>query len=175
MLVDSHCHLHLLDLTSFDNKLDGVLQAARNANVGQMLCVSVDLQSVSEVLQCAEHYENVYASVGVHPNHHQGNLCVEQLTQLGTHTKVVAIGETGLDYFRNKGDIAWQRDAFRIHITAAKHSRKPLIIHTRAARDDTLQIMHQEHAQEIGGVMHCFTESWDMAKAAIEEYSNYLE
>lgn len=168
MLVDSHCHLNLLDLTPFDGKLDGVLQAANDANVLQMLCVSVDLQSLPAVLQYAERYKNVFASVGVHPNNSQNKVSVAQLTQLAEHTKVVAIGETGLDYFRAVGDVKWQCDAFRTHINAAKQSSKPLIIHTRQARNDTLQIMREEHAQEVGGVMHCFTETWEMAEEAMD-------
>ena len=168
MLVDSHCHLNLLDLTPFDGKLDGVMQAANAADVKHMLCVSIDLQSLPQILQYAERYENVLASVGVHPNNSQDKVSVEQLTALAVHNKVVAIGETGLDYFRTTGDNAWQRDAFRNHITAAKQSGKPLIIHTRQARNDTLQIMREEHAQDVGGVMHCFTETWEMAKAAID-------
>ncbi len=168
MLVDSHCHLNLLELTPFDGKLDDVLQAANAADVTRMLCVSIDLQSLPEVLQCAERYDKVFASVGVHPNNSQDKISVAQLTELATHAKVVAIGETGLDYFRTTDNTESQRDAFRTHINAAKQTSKPLIIHTRQARDDTLQIMREEHAQEVGGVMHCFTETWEMAQAAMD-------
>ena len=168
MLVDSHCHLNLLDLEPFAGNLDGVIQAAERLGVSQMLCVAVDLQHLSEVMQCAQTYPNVFASVGIHPNDSQAAINIEQLINLANVDKVVAIGETGLDYFRSTGDLTWQRDAFRAHIAVAKQAHKPLIIHTREARADTLTIMREENAQACGGVLHCFTETWEMAKAAME-------
>lgn len=169
MLVDSHCHLNMLDLTPFDNDLANVIAAAKDNDVLEMLCVSVDLTSLPDVLACAERFNNVYASVGVHPNDSDEQpVTVEQLIELAGAPKVVAIGETGLDYFRSEGDLQWQRDAFCHHIEAAKTVQKPVIIHTREAQDDTIKIMREQNIAEVGGVMHCFTETWDMAKEALD-------
>lgn len=169
MLVDSHCHLNMLDLTPYDGQLQGVIDAAAAADVMTMLCISVDLPTLPAVLQIANQFSNVYASVGVHPNDSKDEpVTFEQLIQLAAPTKVIAIGETGLDYFRSSGDLEWQRDAFRTHIRAAKALQKPLVIHTRDAKADTLKILQEENAQEVGGVFHCFTEDWDTASAAID-------
>ena len=168
MLVDSHCHLNMLDLQPFDGKLEGVMQAANQAGVTQMLCVSVDLPTLPQVLACAERYPQVFASVGIHPNDSQDITDITQLLEFSQHEKVIAIGETGLDYYRSTGDLEWQREAFRQHITLAKKTEKPLIIHTRDAREDTLNIMQAEDAQSVGGVLHCFTETWEMAQTAID-------
>lgn len=136
--------------------------------VGHALCVSVTLDKVNEVIELAETYDNFYASVGVHPDYENiQEPSVSELVKLASHPKVVAIGETGLDYFRLTGDLSWQRARFRTHIQAAIAANKPLIIHTRSAPDDTLTIMREENAQLVGGVMHCFTESLAMAEAAI--------
>ena len=169
MLVDSHCHLDMLDLDSYEGGLDGVLAAAREHGVGHMLCVSVSLEDYPAMLSLSEPYDQVSVSVGVHPNHQNGlEPDVEDLTRLAQHGKVVAIGETGLDYFRSEGDLEWQRERMRHHITAARLSGKPLIIHTRDAREDTLRILQEERAGEAGGVMHCFAEDWDMASKALD-------
>jgi TatD DNase family protein len=129
----------------------------------------VELEKFPEIRQLAETYPNVYASVGVHPDHEEcTEPTVDELVALADHPKVVAIGETGLDYFRLTGDLEWQRERFRTHIRAARLTHKPLVIHTRAAADDTLRIMREERAGEAGGVMHCFTESLAVAEAAIE-------
>ena len=134
-----------------------------------MLCVSVTLETFPEIRTLAHDHANVFASVGVHPNEREGREpSVEDLTTLASDTRVVAIGETGLDYYRSQGDMAWQQERFRRHIRAAKQSGKPLIIHTRDAADDTLRIMREEAAGDVGGVMHCFTESWDVARAALD-------
>lgn len=134
-----------------------------------MLCVSVTLESFPEIRSLAHDHMNVFASVGVHPNEREGREpSVEDLTLLADDARVVAIGETGLDYYRSQGDMAWQQERFRRHIRAAKKSGKPLIIHTRDAAADTLNIMREEKADEIGGVMHCFTESWEVARAALD-------
>lgn len=133
------------------------------------LCVSVTLDKFPEVVSLAEQYDNFYASVGVHPDYENiDEPSVDLLCRLAQHPKVVAIGETGLDYFRLSGDLEWQRNRFRTHIRAAILAGKPLIIHTRNAADDTLRIMREEGAYQAGGVMHCFTESLEMAEAAIE-------
>jgi TatD DNase family protein len=169
MLVDSHCHLDRLELTPYDGQLVGALDAARANGVEHMLCVAIDLEAYPAMLALVEHIPDVSVSVGVHPNENEGRPpVIEELVQLAQHPKVVAIGETGLDYFRSEGDLDWQRDHFRRHIAAAKQSRKPLIIHSREARADTIRILREEGAAEVGGVMHCFTEDWDMAQAAMD-------
>lgn len=166
MLVDSHCHLDFPDLAI---NLDELLANMRDNDVSHALCVSVNLQDFPRVLALAEAHPNLFASVGVHPDYE--NLAEPQAAQLATlacHPRVVAIGETGLDYFRLKGDLEWQRERFRQHIRAARLCGKPLIIHTREAAEDTLRIMAEEGADSVGGVMHCFTESWEVAQQAME-------
>jgi len=168
-LVDSHCHLDRLELSKYENGLEGALEQAKNNNVGHMLCVSIDLEAYPAMLEQVRPYPQISVSVGVHPNETDGqDPTVEQLVALAQEEKVVAIGETGLDYFRNEGDLDWQRDRFRVHIEASKQTKKPLIIHTRDARKDTLDIMKNEHAEEAGGVMHCFAEDWETAKRALD-------
>ncbi len=168
-LVDSHCHLDRLELTPYDGQLQGAITAAAQQGVSHMLCVSIDLEHYPAVLAPAEQFTNVYASVGVHPNERDGQEPdVATLVNYAQHPKVIAIGETGLDYFRSEGDLEWQRQRFRTHITAAKQAGKPLIIHMREATHDTLAIMREENAADIGGVMHCFTEDWAAAKAALD-------
>jgi TatD DNase family protein len=165
MLVDSHCHLNFPELIQ---NMDQVLESMRSNQVGHALCVSVTLDKFPEVLAIAEQYPNIYASVGVHPDYEDiTEPTVQGLIDLANHPRVVAIGETGLDYFRLTGDLTWQRERFRTHIRAAKQTGKPLIIHTRNAAEDTIKIMQEEGAAEVGGVMHCFTESWEVAQAAI--------
>lgn len=169
MLIDSHCHLDCIDLTLFNNDLNNVIQNAQTNDVQAMLCVCIDLENFPKVLKIAEQYSFVYASVGFHPNTQEGeDPTVERLIELAKHPKIIAIGETGLDYYRSQGETEWQRERFRRHIQAAKQLKKPLIIHTRDAREDTLKIMKEEAADKIGGVMHCFTETWDMAEKAME-------
>lgn len=166
MLVDSHCHLNFPDLSS---QLQSLLATMNSNDVGIALCVSVNLPDFPQVLVLAEQYTNIYASVGVHPDYEDTEEPTpERLVHLAQHPKIIAIGETGLDYFRLKGDLEWQRQRFRNHIRAAKICSKPLIIHTREAADDTLRIMSEEGASEAGGVMHCFTESWEVAQRAME-------
>lgn len=149
--------------------MDAVRQSMLDNAVGHALCVSVTLDKFPEVLALAETYNNFYASVGVHPDYEdEPAFSADDLASLAQHAKVVAIGETGLDYFRLTGDLEWQRERFRIHIRAAIKADKPLIIHTRAAAEDTLRIMREENAQLVGGVMHCFTESLAVATQAIE-------
>lgn len=134
-----------------------------------MLCVSIDLESYPAMLALVEDYPEVSVSVGVHPNDFdRREPGIDELVALARHPKNVAIGETGLDYFHGKGDLEWQRERFRTHIRAARQADKPLIIHTRDAREDTIAIMREETARDVGGVMHCFTETWEMAKAALD-------
>ena len=166
MLVDSHCHLNFPELAG---RIDEALALMRDNQVTHALCVSVTLQEFPQVRALAERYPHIYGSVGVHPDYPDVPVVTEEeLVELADHPKIVAIGETGLDYFRIKGDCEWQRERFRTHIRAARRSRKPLIIHTREAAADTLRIMREERAGEVGGVMHCFTESWEVAEGAMD-------
>jgi len=166
MLIDSHCHLDFPDLA---NNIDEILENMKNNEVTHALCVSVNLEDFPRLLLLAEGYQNLYASVGVHPDYEDlTEPKSEELVSLAKNPKVIAIGETGLDYSRIKGDLEWQRNRFREHIRAARKCNKPLIIHTREAAADTLSIMAEEGADQIGGVMHCFTESWEVAQKAME-------
>ncbi|MCG6966950.1 MAG: TatD family hydrolase [Chromatiaceae bacterium] len=169
MLVDSHCHLDRVDLAPYAGDFAGLMQATRAAGVSHLLCVSIDLESYPDMLALVEPYPEVSVSVGVHPNDRdRREPSVTDLVELARHPRNVAIGETGLDYFRTEGELDWQRNRFRTHIRAARLAGKPLIIHTRDAREDTIAILREEDAAEVGGVMHCFTESWEMAQAALE-------
>jgi TatD DNase family protein len=166
MYVDSHCHINFPELADRLPEVFGLM--ARN-EVSHALCIGVELEKFPEIRALAESHSNVFASVGVHPDHEGcSEPTVEELVALADHPRVVAIGETGLDYFRLTGDLEWQRERFRTHIRAARACGKPLVIHTRAASDDTLRIMREEGAGAAGGVMHCFTESREVADAAIE-------
>jgi TatD DNase family protein len=163
--VDSHCHINFPELAA---NMDDVLEQMRQNEVINALCVSVNLADFPQVLALAEQHPHIYASVGVHPDY-EGveEPDVARLVSLAQHPKIIGIGETGLDYFRLKGDLEWQRARFRTHIRAARESGKPLIIHTREAAADTLRIMKEEKASEACGVMHCFTETWEVAEAAL--------
>ena len=149
--------------------MEDVRRDMSEQGVTHALCVSVSLAEWPKVYRLAEMYENFYASVGVHPDHDAANpVTVAELVERARNPKVVAIGETGLDYYRQSGDTAWQRERFRTHIRAARETRLPLIIHTRDAARDTLAIMREEEAGQVGGVMHCFTETAEVAEAAME-------
>jgi TatD DNase family protein len=163
--IDSHCHINFPELAA---NMSDVLAQMRQNEVVSALCVSVNLADFPRVLALAEQYPHIFASVGVHPDY-EGveEPDVARLVGLAQHPKVIAIGETGLDYFRLKGNLEWQRARFRNHIRAARASSKPLIIHTREAAADTLRIMAEENAAEASGVMHCFTETWEVAEAAL--------
>ncbi len=166
MLVDSHCHLNFPEL---QNNLTAIKQAMLENEVGYALCISVTLLDFPQVLSLAEANDNFYATVGVHPDYEDiQEPTVGDLVALANHSKVIGIGETGLDYFRLTGDLEWQRKRFRTHIQAAIRSNKPLVVHTRNAAEDTLRIMREEKVNLVGGVMHCFTESLDVALQAIE-------
>jgi len=169
MLVDSHCHLDRLDLTPFGGSVDAVLAAAAAQDVGHFLCVCINMEDFPPMLGIAEAHAEVSASVGLHPNErdcHEPD--VAELVMHAGHPKVVGIGETGLDYFRSTGDLDWQRERFRRHIAAARKCGKPLIVHSRDAGEDTLKILEEERGGEAGGVMHCFTRDWDMARRAMD-------
>lgn len=166
MFVDSHCHLDFPDLAP---RLDQLLQNMQDAAVTHALCVSVTMEDFPNVLSLAERFGNLYASVGVHPDYDNvAEVGVGQLCALAAHPRIVAIGETGLDYFRATDRPEWQRERFRTHIRAARKTRKPLIIHTRSAAEDTIRIMREEGAGDAGGVMHCFTETREVAMDALD-------
>ncbi|MDB5761110.1 MAG: putative Mg-dependent DNase, TatD [Herminiimonas sp.] len=169
MYIDSHCHINFPELAA---RLPEIFGKMADNHVSHALCVSVDLPDFPQVLDLAEKYPHIYASVGVHPDYEETpEPTVEDLVRLSNHPKIVAIGETGLDYYRLEGDLEWQRERFRTHIRASRATGKPLIIHTRSASEDTIRIMREERAGTddggAGGVMHCFTESLEVAEAAI--------
>lgn len=169
MLVDSHCHLDRLELTQHGGSLDAALDAARARGVGHFLCIGISVENAGAVKALAERYADVSCSVGVHPldlNAEQP-LTFDWLLAELAHPKVVAIGETGLDYHYEPQAAKLQQASLRLHIEAAKHTGKPLIIHTREARSDTLALL-REAALPQAGVMHCFTEDWEMARAALD-------
>lgn len=166
MLVDSHCHLDFPDLAK---RLPEILENMQRNDVGCAVCIGVNLEDFPGVLALAESHRNLYATVGVHPEYTDAEEPSEQrLIELAAHPKVIAIGETGLDYYWQKDRPEWQRDRFRCHIRTAIKTGKPLVVHMRDAADDTLRILEEEGAQRVGGVMHCFTESWDVARQALD-------
>ncbi len=166
MLVDSHCHL---DFPELHAKLPEVVARMAENGVTHALTISTTLATFPSVLRVAQSLPNVWCSAGVHPDERRDERepAVDELVRMAQDPKVVAIGETGLDYFRVEGDTEWQRERFRTHIRAAREAGKPLVIHTRSAAEDTIAILREERAQEVGGVMHCFTESWEVAEAAM--------
>ena len=166
MLVDSHCHLDFPDLAS---RLPDVLQRMQDNDVGCALCIGVNLEDFPQVLALAGRDERLYATVGVHPDYTDvEEPDAEQLARLAAHPKVVAIGETGLDYYWHKDKPEWQRARFRQHIRAALQTGKPLVVHTRDSAVDTLRLLREEGGQAVGGVMHCFTENWETASEALD-------
>ena len=167
MFVDSHCHINFPELRE---RLPAILDAMAQNRVTHALCASVNLEELPDLLEMASAHHNIFASAGVHPDYQDVEEPSEdQLCELAKHSKVVAVGETGLDYYRLTGDLEWQRERFRTHIRAARRCQKPLIIHTRAAADDTIRLMREERAGDVGGVMHCFTETREVARAALEQ------
>lgn len=169
MLIDSHCHLDRLDLKPYQNDFSCFMQDVKNSHIEHLLCIAIDLESYPAMLDLVADYPQISVSVGVHPNVDEGEEpSVDKLIALGANDKVIAIGETGLDYFRSSGDLSWQHRHFRNHIQAAKVLKKPLIIHTREAKEDTLRILQEEGANEVGGIIHCFTEDWDFAQQALD-------
>jgi len=166
MFVDSHCHLDFPELAA---DIAAVLQAMSEARVSHALCIAVNRPGWADVHALAMAHSNIYATVGVHPDYEDTpEPTVDDLVDFARRPKVVAIGETGLDYYRLKGDLEWQRERFRVHIRAARRAKKPLVVHTRAAAADTLSIMVEEGARDATGVMHCFTETWDVARGALD-------
>lgn len=168
-LIDSHCHLPLI--AEQGRSVTDIVQHAHDNGISEMLCVGVQIETIGGVLEAAQNHEHVYASIGVHPNTDASahDPSVAELVRLcSDSSKILAVGETGLDYFRSEGNLDWQHQRFRTHIRAAKEVNKPIIIHTRDARADTLRIMREEGAAEIGGVMHCFVEDYETASAAMD-------
>lgn len=170
MYIDSHCHINFPELAV---RMPEILARMAANRVTHALCVSVNLPDFPQVLALAEQYPHIYASVGVHPDYEDTlEPTVDELAALANHPRIVAIGETGLDYYRLEGDLEWQRERFRVHIRTSRATRKPLIIHTRSASADTIRIMQEEGAGTdkggVAGVMHCFTESLEVAQAALE-------
>jgi TatD DNase family protein len=169
MLVDSHCHLDRVDLKAYGEDFSRFMAATLEAGVGHMLCVSIDLEHYPKMRALVDPYPQVSVSVGVHPNErHRRNPEPAELAGLADDARNVAIGETGLDYYRSDGDLGWQQTRFRNHIAAARACAKPLIVHTRDAREDTIRILREERANDVGGVLHCFTEDWTMASRALD-------
>ncbi|MBT9523593.1 MAG: TatD family hydrolase [Dechloromonas sp.] len=166
MLVDSHCHLDFPDLA---NRMPDVLQRMQENQVDLAVCIGVNLEDFPQVIALAEQHAQLYATVGVHPEYTDVEEPDEdRLLGLAAHPKVIAIGETGLDYYWQKDQPEWQRDRFRTHIRAAKRCVKPLVVHTRDSAADTLRVLKEEGADAVGGVMHCFTENWDIARLALD-------
>ena len=165
MFIDSHCHINFPELSQ---KMDEILENMQQNQVTAALCVSVNLENFHEIQELIDKHDHIYGSIGVHPDFESDKEpTVQELINIAQHPKIVAIGETGLDYFRLKGNLEWQRERFRTHIRAAVKCHKPLIIHTRESAGDTLNIMTEEGAADVGGVMHCFTETLEVALAAI--------
>lgn len=169
MLIDSHCHLNLIDYTALGTDMNAVVRAARDNNVRYMLCVGTNATENQAVIEIAAQYPEVFASIGFHPNEVvAAEPTFEELLSLASQSKVIGIGETGLDYYRTEAEQPWQQARFETHIEVAKTIKKPLIVHTRNARLDTLAILKAGQANECRGVLHCFTEDWDMARAALD-------
>ena len=169
MYFDSHCHLDRIDLVDFNNDFQVLLDAVAAEQVTRMLCIGVDLESFDSMYTRISPEPQVFCTAGVHPDYADvSEPNAEQLCALAERDKVVAIGETGLDYFHQSGNLEWQRNRFVVHIQAARECRLPLVIHTRDAREDTLDLLRKHRAKDVGGVLHCFTEDWEMAKQAID-------
>lgn len=169
MLIDSHCHLDRLDLSPYGNEFSAFMDAVDDHDIEHLLCVCINLEAYPSMRDLVADHDNVSLSVGVHPNEREGeDPQVDHLVKLALDTKIIAIGETGLDYFRSEGDLTWQHNRFRTHIRAACEINKPLIVHARDAKEDTLKILKEENAADVGGVFHCFTEDWDMAERAMD-------
>ena len=167
-IIDSHCHIDRVDLDAFGGSIESMLDHARNLSVDKFLCVCIDLEHFDDVHTLSKSYPNIYCSVGVHPTETNcKDPSIEELLEYAKSNRVIAIGETGLDYFHVRKDQAdWQRDRFRRHIAASNQSGKPMIIHMRDSKEDTIEILSREKAEK--GVMHCFAEDLETAEAAID-------
>jgi TatD DNase family protein len=169
MFIDSHCHLDRIDLKPYNDDFAAFVEQARSQQIQHMLCIAIDLESYPDMLALVEPYDDISLSVGVHPNVTEcREPTVDELMELASHPKIIAIGETGLDYFHSKGDLEWQHQRFKNHITVAKNLKKPLIIHTREAGHDSLDVLRAAGADQVGGIIHCFTEDWAYAAKALD-------
>ena len=169
MYIDSHCHLDRLKLDPYNGDIKLAIAAAHQQGVDTMLCVAIDLEHIENVLSIAAENPSVYASVGVHPTSDDvEEPTLERLLQLSTREKVIAIGETGLDFFYGKESKAQQLERFKTHLIASHETQKPVIVHTREAKEDTLALIESHSDRDVGGVLHCFTEDWDMAERAMD-------
>lgn len=168
MFIDSHCHLDRLNLSLYDDNLANVVQAASDAKVETLLCVSVTLKDFPAMVEKTKPFDNILLSCGMHPLNQEDEVDIDELRLLSDNPSVIAIGETGLDYHYAPETKALQLDSFKKHIVVAKELNKPLIIHTREAQEDTLALLRSEGANAVGGILHCFTETWEMAKQAID-------
>jgi len=169
VLVDSHCHLDCIDLSEFDNNFDNLITHTHKQGVEHMLCVSINLKEYPRMLEKVRDYPNISVSAGMHPMADKDDdFSLAYLSDLAVDNKVVAIGETGLDYFYHKGDPAWQQERFRAHVQVANQVKKPVIIHTRDAAQDTLKILKEENAEQCSGVIHCFTETQEFADQVLD-------
>ncbi len=170
MFVDSHCHLDRLDLAPYEGDLAAAIEAARTRGVERMLCIGVDMSNAQTVVDIAGRFEGIHASVGVHPMDVNDKLVdVNKLRAMALSPEVVAIGETGLDYYYSKDSAEIQRESFALHLKLSSELGKPVIVHTRDAREDTISIIREHGDSSVAGVLHCFTESWDMAAKALDE------
>lgn len=173
MFIDSHCHLDKLDLSPYANNFDAMLQAAEERKVGSMLCVSISMSQFQTMHKLVEPYRHIFSSVGIHPLHaHEEQTTIDELIAETSKARVVAIGETGLDYYYSTDTHQIQQESFKAHLLAAGQLGLPVIVHTRDAREDTLSMIEAYGNPESAGVLHCFTESWEMAKAALD--MNYV-
>jgi TatD DNase family protein len=169
MLIDSHCHLDRLDLSAREGGLEAVITDAQARGISHLLTVAIDLESSRSLTEITAKYDHIYSSVGVHPlqDEELPLPSVEQLTELAMLPKVIAVGETGLDNYYSADRFDWQYESFTRHLLASKQVEKPLIVHTRDARDETIKLL-KHHQSNSAGVLHCFTETWEMAKAAMD-------
>lgn len=169
MYIDSHCHLNMLSLDDYENDMSRLVDAVHAADITTLLNISTSMDDIPDVVATAEKFQQVYASVGIHPSETVNQDCgVEDLMSYAVHEKVIAIGETGLDYHYNSTGLDRMRDYFCMHIELAKTLKKPLIIHTRSAKSDTIRLLKEKDASSCGAVMHCFTEDWTMAKSILD-------
>ena len=169
MFFDSHCHLDRIDLEGHNHSFSELLDTIRADLVTRMVCISVNLETFEQMYELIAPHDDIFCSAGVHPDYEKvEEPTVEKLCEMATRNKIVAIGETGLDYMNASDDMDWQRQRFITHIEAAKQCKLPLIIHSRNAKQDTLDILREHGAEAVGGVLHCFTEDWEMARQAID-------
>jgi len=169
MFIDSHCHLDKVDLSPYDGNFEAMLAAAKARDVSRMLCVSIDLEQFERMYSLVAGRDHVDMSVGVHPLHaHETPVTADQLVELAKRPEIVALGETGLDYYYNTETVEIQKAGFIAHLQASRETGLPVIVHTRDARQDTLDIIREHGDPSVAGVLHCFTESWEMAEQALE-------